>query len=325
MQTGVRGEFYNKEAYVQEVSANMIRAVSNLISPDKRMAWRDLRLAIRMKLMNGLLLAIEEMAFLLADVTQNPELLEEAAANIILAISVQNSVPSDNSFPFQLGPSSQFGPIWNQVQLPKEALQENTYRGLSKSVFFEYKTLHDLLMPAEKFIADLPDIEDYVLNSRIVSASLGQGRHIQLPQKVLLTFPHLAPNLTSPLCVFWNFELSGWSDSGCSVKSSNESQTICQCDHLTNFALLMRPPPELKSNAKLSPTTVIVLEVVTYVAVALSIVFIFIILYKVRIQKSLEGNWVSFYICRRCKKKKKSYFNLSKEKDMKSLFQHNGE
>ena len=93
----------------------MIRAVSNLISPDKRMAWRDLRLAIRMKLMNGLLLAIEEMAFLLADVTQNPELLEEAAANIILAISVQNSLPSDNSFPFQLGPSSQFGPIWNQV------------------------------------------------------------------------------------------------------------------------------------------------------------------------------------------------------------------
>ena len=84
MQTGVRGQFYNKEAYVQEVTANMIRAVSNLISEEKRMAWRDLRLAIRMKLMNGLLLAIEEMAFLLADVTQNPELLEEAAQNIIL-------------------------------------------------------------------------------------------------------------------------------------------------------------------------------------------------------------------------------------------------
>ena len=284
MQTGVRGEFYNKEAYVQEVSANMIRAVSNLISPERRMAWRDLRLAIRMKLMNGLLLAIEEMAFLLADVTQTPELLEEAATNIILAISVQNSLPSpDTTFPLTLAPSSQFGPILNQVQLPREALEENTYRGLSKSVFFEYKTLHDLLMPAEKFIAHIADMEDYVLNSRIVSASLGQGRHIQLPQKVLLTFPHLAPNLTSPLCVFWNFELSGWSDSGCSVKSSNESQTICQCDHLTNFALLMRPPPESKStHAKLSPTTVMVLEVVTYVAVALSIVFIFIILYKVR-------------------------------------------
>ena len=292
LQTGVRGEFYNKEAYVQEVTANMIRAVSNLISEEKRMAWRDLRLAIRMKLMNGLLLAIEEMAFLLADVTQTPELLEEAAQNIVLGISVLDveSLSESQRFPLELGKSSQFGQILNKVQLPREALRENTYRGLTKSVFFEYKTLHDLLMPAEKFIKK-PDIEEYVLNSRIVSASLGQGRHIQLPKKVQLTFPHLAPNLTSPLCVFWNFELSGWSDSGCSVKSSNESQTICECDHLTNFALLMKQPKELKSTPKLSPTTVIVLEVVTYVAVALSIVFIFIILYRVSFHLIQCAQW----------------------------------
>ena len=74
----------------------------------------------------------------------------------------------DTSFPLQLGKSSQFGQILNQIQLPREALRENTYRGLTKSVFFEYKTLHDLLMPAEKFIKK-PDIEEYVLNSRVVS------------------------------------------------------------------------------------------------------------------------------------------------------------
>ena len=74
----------------------------------------------------------------------------------------------DTSFPLQLGKSSQFGQILNKIQLPREALKENTYRGLTKSVFFEYKTLHDLLMPAEKFIKK-PDIEEYVLNSRVVS------------------------------------------------------------------------------------------------------------------------------------------------------------
>ena len=116
-----------------------------------------------------------------------------------------------------------------------------------------------------------------------VSASLSQGRHIQLPRKVRLSFPHLAPNLTSPICVFWNFELSGWSDSGCAVKTSNDTLTVCECDHLTNFALLMRKPQEFSTKAKLSPTTVKVLEIVTYVAIVLSIVFIFIILYKVRI------------------------------------------
>ena len=197
-----------------------------------------------------------------------------------------NKLQFDTSFPLKLK-ETQYGPIMNQIKLPKEALDENEYRGLAKSVFFEYKTLHDLLMPAEKFIKRA-DLEAYVLNSRIVSASLGQGRHIQLPRKVNLTFKHLAPNLTEPICVFWNFELSGWSDSGCSVQSSNASTTICQCDHLTNFALLMKTNQGLENSqigsksAKLSPTTILVLEIVTYVAVALSIVFIFIILYKVR-------------------------------------------
>ena len=219
----------------------------------------------------------------------------------VLAISVLNSrslnqkLPSETSFPLKLK-QTQFGQILNKVHLPKEALKENEYRGLTKSVFFEYKTLHDLVMPAEKFIKK-PNMKSYVVNSRIVSASLSQGRHIQLPQKVALTLKHLSPNLTDPICVFWNFELAGWSDSGCSVKTTNQSFTVCECDHLTNFALLMKTfgGPETDEAeeytgtgsdqlkvAKLSPTTVLVLEIVTYVAVALSIVFIFIILYKVR-------------------------------------------
>ena len=48
----------------------------------KRMAWMDLRIQVRMKLANNLLLALEEIAFLLADVTETPELLEEASENI---------------------------------------------------------------------------------------------------------------------------------------------------------------------------------------------------------------------------------------------------
>lgn len=201
-----------------------------------------------------------------------------------------NKLQVDTAFPLRLQETQKYGKILNKVLLPKEALEENEYRGLSKAVFFEYKVLHDLLMPAEKFIEGIENAGDYVLNSRIVSASLSQGRHIQLPEKVEITFEHLSPELSSPICVFWNFELSGWSDSGCSVSSSNASRTVCQCDHLTNFALLMKTMGPAQDDAtsfiattasKLSPTTILVLEIVTYIAVALSIVFIFIILYKV--------------------------------------------
>ena len=197
----------------------------------------------------------------------------------------------DPSFPLKLR-QTQFGPILNQIKLPKEALQENAYRGLIKSVFFEYKTLHNLLLSADKYVIR-EGIEDYVVNSRVVSASISQGRHIQLPQKARMTFTHLTPNLTDPICVFWNFELSGWSDTGCHVSKTNATETTCECDHLTNFAVLMRPGHV--TSAKLGPTTVFVLEIVTYVAVALSVVFIFIILYKVRhidLPFCLEGHFL---------------------------------
>jgi latrophilin 1 len=212
----------------------------------------------------------------------------------VLAISVFDTkmietIKLDRSFPLKLR-KTKYGDIMNRVDIPKEALQENAYRGLTKSVFFAYKTLHDLLIPAEKYIKNA---EEHMLNSRIVSASIGQGRHIQLPKKVQLQLTHMAPNLTDPICVFWNFELSGWSDSGCKVVKTNSSSTTCECDHLTNFALLMRAGGP-SNGAKLSPSTILVLEVVTYVAVALSIVFIFIILYKVRIMKKLVCN---SYLC----------------------------
>ena len=214
----------------------------------------------------------------------------------VLAISVLDDQSLDNlqldpSFPLKLR-QTQFGPILNQIKLPKEALQENAYRGLIKSVFFEYKTLHNLLLSADKYVLR-EGIEDYVVNSRVVSASISQGRHIQLPQKAIMTFTHLTPNLTDPICVFWNFELSGWSDTGCHVSKTNATETTCECDHLTNFAVLMRPGHV--TSAKLGPTTVFVLEIVTYVAVALSVVFIFIILYKVRhidLPFCLEGHFL---------------------------------
>ena len=84
LQTGLRGrgQIYNKEAFVQEVTANIIRTVSNLISDGKSLAWMDLKVSLRMKLMNHLLLALEEVAFMLAEVTDTPELLEEASENL---------------------------------------------------------------------------------------------------------------------------------------------------------------------------------------------------------------------------------------------------
>jgi hypothetical protein len=86
------------------------------------------------------------------------------------------------------------------------------------------------------------------LNSRVVSASLGHaGRHVELSRPARVTLRHLtrsnpdSSNLTDPICVFWDLESHRWSDAGCRVASTDNSATVCECDHLTHFALMMRP------------------------------------------------------------------------------------
>jgi hypothetical protein len=45
--------------------------------------------------------------------------------------------------------------------------------------------------------------------------------------------------------LFWNSLLSpadglgGWNSSGCEVEETTVNYTICQCDHLTHFGVLM--------------------------------------------------------------------------------------
>ncbi|KAM9034420.1 adhesion G-protein coupled receptor G7 [Sarcophilus harrisii] len=46
--------------------------------------------------------------------------------------------------------------------------------------------------------------------------------------------------LNSYACVFWNFTKNDWDTSGCKKKPFNSSQFLgCQCNHTTNFAVLM--------------------------------------------------------------------------------------
>ena len=45
--------------------------------------------------------------------------------------------------------------------------------------------------------------------------------------------------LNSEMCVSWDFDLQEWTTRGCNVAITDGGNTaICQCNHLTNFAVL---------------------------------------------------------------------------------------
>ena len=65
------------------------------------------------------------------------------------------------------------------------------------------------------------------------------------------------------------FSAGQWSDRGCARNEnlSNESITVCECNHLTHFAILLSAAPvELPDSVALS------LEIISYVGVSVSLV-----------------------------------------------------
>ena len=64
--------FHNKESHIRQVLQNVLQSASNILEKSNRRAWLDLRADRRMKVATSLLLALEESAFLLAGVLNQP-------------------------------------------------------------------------------------------------------------------------------------------------------------------------------------------------------------------------------------------------------------
>ena len=152
---------------------------------------------------------------------------------------------------------------------------------MAEAVFFSYTTLHEILEAGKLNLGgkNNPDGE-WRLNSRIVSASLGQGRHVELTHPVRIYLRHLVPeNLTDAVCVYWDFEVHGWSDEGCHVVATNSTMTQCECNHLTNFAVVMKP---VAGGVTQDLLTSIRLDIVAYIIAAVLTVAILVLLVRVR-------------------------------------------
>ncbi|XP_062355961.1 adhesion G protein-coupled receptor G3-like isoform X2 [Cinclus cinclus] len=83
-----------------------------------------------------------------------------------------------------------------------------------------------------------------VLDDTVVGITVGESSISGLQEPVQLVFPHRElPQGVTPQCVFWDpskGQAGGWCSSGC-VTQPGDKGTVCSCDHLTFFALLLSP------------------------------------------------------------------------------------
>uniref|UniRef100_A0A8C2UVK7 Adhesion G-protein coupled receptor G4 n=1 Tax=Chinchilla lanigera TaxID=34839 RepID=A0A8C2UVK7_CHILA len=127
------------------------------------------------------------------------------------------------------------------------------------------------------------------LTSYVVSASISDTSIQNLVDPVVITLQHIGGNRNYDQvhCAFWDFEtnngLGGWNSSGCKVKETNVNYTICQCDHLTHFGVLMD-----LSRSTVDPVNERILVIITYTGCGISSIFLgiamvtYIAFYKLR-------------------------------------------
>ncbi|NXX55517.1 AGRG3 protein, partial [Scopus umbretta] len=83
-----------------------------------------------------------------------------------------------------------------------------------------------------------------VLDDTVVGITVGETSISGLQDPVKLTFTHgQLPHGVTPQCVFWDPSkgmAGGWRSSGC-VTQTRDKGTVCSCNHLTFFTLLLNP------------------------------------------------------------------------------------
>ncbi|CAL4079198.1 unnamed protein product, partial [Meganyctiphanes norvegica] len=262
----------HRQSLVTEMLQAILTTGSSLLAKGMTGPWGDLSGKERHHAVTKLMVALEEAAFLLADVITPDTEVAQYKSHILA--SVRAAVGNGNSVYF---PSAKDQTLdWSfadSVSLSPEAILENSEHGVTRVAFLTYRHLEDLLAPGNERIGSSTSYRSNTtrfINSRVVSASLGQGRHIQLPVPVTLTFALLRQeNVSKPICAFWDYTTEAWSDEGCLVLRFNHTHVTCQCDHLTNFAVLME-----ENTGQIMEDSQTTLRILGYVGCVVALIFV---------------------------------------------------
>ncbi|XP_070411789.1 uncharacterized protein [Nothobranchius furzeri] len=114
------------------------------------------------------------------------------------------------------------------------------------------------------------------LNSGIIGASAANLSIRGLQDRVIIRLRNTVPvpaNFVAT-CVFWDFRLKngsgGWNSNGCIVQNTTDNETICGCNHLTSFAILL----DISRQPTISLVQNTILTFITYIGCGVSAIFL---------------------------------------------------
>ncbi|XP_057372837.1 adhesion G protein-coupled receptor L3-like isoform X2 [Daphnia carinata] len=243
------------------------------------LAFWGLEINDRAEAVNQIQTSVDDTLLLLAENLLDDIYLYTGGSSQNLAIQVENIAQEnyDNeTYVYVVGAN-------DQLTLPVEFLNATNETNTTLS-FATYSAFQDILHGdtlAQLFDENqtaLVPIRQVVV-SRAIGATIGEpnGSIYFVDGKVEILLSTLNRNLyevnaTSATCAYWNTSTQDWSFDGCEVIYADDVSTICQCDHLTNFAVLM------DINGLFQNTTILALDYITVVGESISIVCLVVVI-----------------------------------------------
>ncbi|XP_036095778.1 adhesion G protein-coupled receptor E3 isoform X1 [Molossus molossus] len=203
------------------------------------------------------------------------------------AMGIETRVVTDNCS--KEGKNFNLNIQMNSLDIHCNDIIQGNIPGPHAVAFISYSSLGNIINAT--FFGEINEKDRVYLNSQVVSVAIGPKRIISLSKKVNLSFQHvkMKPLSKTVFCVFWeSTEKDGhWSSDGCSLVQLNESHTICECTHLSSFAVLMASATQEEDPA---------LAVITYVGLSLSLLCLFLAALTFLLCKAIQNTSTSLHL-----------------------------
>ncbi|XP_064607497.1 adhesion G protein-coupled receptor L2-like isoform X2 [Liolophura sinensis] len=259
----LKAEKSSSPAIVQKTASEMVQSASNLLAGKQRDSWADLDESDRTRVATSLVITVEDAAFAVVNTVDTQTTSDD---NIFVEVNVIKTMNQDLTLPSS---PPRGRSVWadnsDSITIPKESLQQHSQNGKVSVVFIAYNNLAEWMSPGDTDLSTgqsesglgerITDTEvrtssgntthKWAVNTKIISTSLNERTaSVPLTKPVTFVLQHTNKSINlSPKCCYWNYsdtsKLGHWAEAGCRLITTNQTHTTCECDHLTNFAVLM--------------------------------------------------------------------------------------
>lgn len=235
---------------IRDFTEHVVHGVSSALG--RKELWRNMTLDQRSVSALKFIDTVNKMTQSMGCIRASNETINSTCIQLETVIMNSAEIPSSMSFPLNATEEVRHH-IQFTANIPfDKPSNECPYNSISSVIFDDVDAhlLSERTLARDKSLfrkSRTGELSEIMMNSKLVSFSVGEEKNETklLPNnsKVRIVFRHIHPlsHKDEVACVFWDKMDNVWSNTNCSVVSdfSWKNQTMCECNHLTNFAILM--------------------------------------------------------------------------------------